>query len=89
MKTITALTLLIALAGLIYTFFDDKPQPELTRLDCVDITLFAPLNGKNPRDICEKYGGVAPRKDASQEAVVVLVRNQRFGGFEGRNYTVR
>lgn len=85
MKTLTVATLLIALAGLIYTFLDEKPQPELSRFDCADLTLFASRGAKSADDHCASYGGVALASSAptARSALVILVRNQPVGGATG------
>ncbi len=88
MKAIAFATLCCALAALIFNFFDDRPRAELSRIDCVEIAVFAP-NGsvKSAEDLCRAYGGVA-RSNASpsEEGLVILVRNQPVGGFSGQHW---
>ncbi|MEP4030248.1 antitermination protein [Roseibium polysiphoniae] len=86
MKTIAVATLCCAFTALIFNSFDDPQDAKLTRVDCVEIAVFAPSNGKAAEDLCRNYGGVA-EKDAqpSDEGLVILVRNQPMGGFSGQN----
>ncbi|MHA7777844.1 antitermination protein [Roseibium sp. M-1] len=62
---------------------------ELRRVDCQAITMFTPAKTKSAEELCANYGGVA-HKDSipSKEGLVILVRNQPMGGFNGEN-TVR
>ncbi|MBO0344946.1 antitermination protein [Roseibium limicola] len=89
MQTITVAALFIAIAGLFYTVFLDKAAPELSRFECENITLFAPQGQKSATDHCATYGGLAQDSQLKGEALVILVRNQPVGGFEGREYTIR
>ena len=73
----------IALSGGINTDHD------LRRVDCQAITMFTPARNKPAEELCANYGGVA-LKDAepSKQGLVILVRNQPMGGFDGE-HTVR
>ncbi|MBN9671301.1 antitermination protein [Roseibium aggregatum] len=66
-----------------------KTDSELRRIDCQAITMFIPSRYKSAEELCANYGGVA-LKDAlpSEKGLVILVRNQPMGGFQGGN-TVR
>lgn len=88
-NAITVATLLIAVIGLIYSVFDTKPQQELTRVDCVDITVFATKGSRSAEEQCAPYGGIALGEEKGREALVILVRNQPVGGFEGREHAIR
>lgn len=63
-----------------------KTDSELRRVDCRTITMFTPAKTKSAEELCANYGGVA-QKDAtpSKEGLVILVRNQPMGGFDGEN----
>ncbi|MEJ8475467.1 antitermination protein [Roseibium algae] len=86
MKTIAAATICCAFAALIFNYFNNPTQPELTRVNCAKIAVFAPSTGKNAEDLCRNYGGLA-KSDATPntEGLVILVRNQPMGGFSGQN----
>ncbi len=57
---------------------------ELRRVECQALTMFTPSRGKSAEELCENYGGVALNNAApSKEGLVILVRNQPVGGFEG------
>ncbi|WP_417671723.1 antitermination protein [Roseibium sp.] len=88
MKTIAVATLCCALAALIFNFFDERPAPDLSRVDCVDIAVFAPKSSiKSAESLCKNYGGLATSDaDPSDEGLVILVRNQPMGGFSGQNW---
>ena len=66
-----------------------KTDGELRRVDCQAITMFTPAQRKSAEELCANYGGVA-EKDAmpSEQGLVILVRNQPMGGFDGE-HTVR
>ena len=66
-----------------------KTDGELRRVDCQALTMFTPAKAKSAEELCANYGGVA-LKDAepSKEGLVILVRNQPMGGFDGE-HTVR
>ncbi|WP_417689860.1 antitermination protein [Roseibium sp.] len=88
MKTIAVATICCAFAALIYDLFDTRPEPDLTRIDCVEIAVFAPQASiKSAENLCRNYGGIA-KTDAqpSTEGLVILVRNQPVGGFSGQNW---
>jgi hypothetical protein len=58
---------------------------ELRRVECQALTMFTPSRGKSAEELCENYGGVALKDAApSKEGLVILVRNQPVGGFEGK-----
>ncbi|KZM50366.1 antitermination protein [Labrenzia sp. OB1] len=85
-KTIAATsTFAVILAGIGFavsgSFDADR---ELRRVDCHAITMFTPAHNKPAEDLCANYGGVA-LKDAqpSKQGLVILVRNQPMGGFDG------
>ncbi|PVB59942.1 antitermination protein [Labrenzia sp. 011] len=85
-KTIAATsTFALILAGVGFSVSGSfEAERELRRVDCRTITMFTPAHNKPAEDLCANYGGVA-QKDAepSNEALVILVRNQPMGGFEG------
>ncbi|WP_454608240.1 antitermination protein [Labrenzia sp. MBR-25] len=66
-----------------------RTDSELRRVECQTLTMFTPARSKSAEELCANYGGVA-LKDAepSKQGLVILVRNQPMGGFDGEN-TVR
>ncbi len=61
-----------------------KSDRELRRVDCQALTMFTPAHNKSAEELCANYGGVALKDAApSTEGLVILVRNQPVGGFEG------
>lgn len=61
-----------------------KTDSELRRVDCQALTMFTPAFKKSAEDLCANYGGVALKDAApSKEGLVILVRNQPMGGFDG------
>ncbi len=66
-----------------------RTDSELRRVECQALTMFTPARSKSAEELCANYGGVA-LKDAepSKQGLVILVRNQPMGGFDGEN-TVR
>ncbi|MTI45181.1 antitermination protein [Roseibium hamelinense] len=74
-------------AGISVAATTPKPaEVELRRVDCTDLTVFAPDNGKTPKDLCKSYGGLARAGGTpNSEGLVILVRNQPVGGFEGQS----
>ncbi|WP_150525535.1 antitermination protein [Roseibium sediminis] len=82
--TVSALTVAAALTGFAFAMTVEKPTGELRRVDCTKITIFAPHDGKSAEDLCKGYGGVATKNaEPTDEGLVILVRNQPAGGFDG------
>lgn len=82
--TVGAITIAATLAGLGLAATGEKSAPDLRRVDCNQITIFAPQDGKSADDLCRGYGGTANAgAQAAAEGLVILVRNQPMGGFEG------
>ncbi|NVK35539.1 MAG: antitermination protein [Rhodobacteraceae bacterium] len=74
---------LVAIAGVFYTA--EGENTDMSRTDCADISLFAMPTDKTAEELCRNYGGVVkPQTSLSNQALVVLVRNQPAGGFEGQ-----
>jgi len=88
MKTIalSAVVLAGAVAGFGLLGGAEKHDTDLRRVECSKITIFAPQGGKSDEALCESYGGLAvSTADETQEGLVILVRNQPMGGFEGHS----
>jgi predicted small lipoprotein YifL len=86
MKTIAfaAIALSAAVAGFGLLGPLDKPGSDLRRVECSKITIFAPQGGKSDEDLCKSYGGLAAAPgQETVEGLVILVRNQPMGGFDG------
>ncbi|MDN3719857.1 antitermination protein [Roseibium salinum] len=83
MTTTSIFALAIAGAGFVLSG-GPTADSELRRIDCQMITMFTPARHKSAEQLCENYGGVA-LKDAepNKEGLIILVRNQPMGGFEG------
>jgi len=78
-------TFALALAGIGMTLSGGiNTDRDLRRVDCQAITMFTPAQNKPAEELCANYGGVA-QKDAqpSKQGLVILVRNQPMGGFDG------
>ncbi|GAA0773183.1 antitermination protein [Roseibium denhamense] len=83
---VTSLTIgLLALTGGTFALSGNtNSDNSLRRVDCHAITMFTPSKAKSAEELCENYGGVAERNaEPSKQGLVILVRNQRYGGFEG------
>ncbi|MEE4011647.1 antitermination protein [Roseibium sp. FZY0029] len=83
-------TFVLALVGAgVVMSGDIRTDSELRRVECQALTMFTPARSKSAEELCANYGGVA-LKDAepSKQGLVILVRNQPMGGFDGEN-TVR
>lgn len=81
---LTAATVIFA--GFAFAVAHSESGSDLRRIDCSEITVFAPKNSTSAGDLCRSYGGVA-QNDASpnDEGLVILVRNQPMGGFDGQS----
>lgn len=90
MKIVTVAVAAAALAGVVYgSAFGQQKDTDLRRIDCSRMTVFAPQGGTSPDDVCRNYGGVAKiGATPSEDGLVILVRNQPMGGFNGQT-TVR
>ncbi|MEM5582122.1 MULTISPECIES: antitermination protein [unclassified Roseibium] len=78
-------TFALALAGVGFAMSGGvKTDSELRRVDCQALTMFTPAYRKSAEELCANYGGIA-QKDAApnKEGLVILVRNQPMGGFDG------
>lgn len=86
----TTSTLAFALAGFSYAMTaSPTTDRELRRVECQAITMFTPAHRKSAEELCANYGGVADRgAEPSKAGLVILVRNQPVGGFDG-DKTVR
>lgn len=90
MKKIALAASALALVGVTYTIVTPAQSPnELRRVDCSKLTVFAPVRGQSPEQLCRGHGGLAKIGMApNEEGMVILVRNQPVGGFEGKS-TIR
>lgn len=90
MRIVTVAVAAAAFAGAIYSSASGQQKDtDLRRIDCSRMTVFAPRSGTSADDVCRSYGGVAKIGAApSETGLVILVRNQPMGGFDGQT-TVR
>ncbi|TYC52351.1 antitermination protein [Rhodobacterales bacterium] len=81
----TTTTFFLAIAGIGYSMSGGaKSDSELRRVDCEAITMFTPAYKKSADELCANYGGVAEADTLpSKQGLVILVRNQPMGGFDG------
>lgn len=90
MRIVTVAVAAAALAGVVYgSASGQQKDTDLRRIDCSRMTVFAPKGGISADDLCRSYGGVAQiGATPSEDGLVILVRNQPMGGFDGQT-TVR
>lgn len=76
----------VVFAGFAFAVTHSESDTDLRRVDCSEITVFAPKNSASASDLCRSYGGLAQTDAApSDEGLVILVRNQPMGGFDGQS----
>ncbi len=82
---VTTSSFALALAGVSFAMSGGATtDSQLRRVDCHAITMFTPAYKKSAEDLCANYGGVALKDAApSKEGLVILVRNQPMGSFNG------
>lgn len=87
MKFLSLAAAVVIVAGTVYgTAFSQSSDSDLKRIECKDVTVFAPKNRSSTADICHNHGGVAKTEAApTKNALVILVRNQPMGGFAGQS----
>ncbi len=85
MRTIPFAALcLCAVAGFGLITIAEERRPDLRRVNCVELTVFAPLRGLSDEELCRSYGGLAAAGAAPADAgLVILVRNLPMGGAAG------
>lgn len=81
----TTTTFALVLAGIGFSMLGGaKTDSQLRRVDCEAITMFTPAYNKSAEELCANYGGVAEADTLpSEKGLVILVRNQPMGGFDG------
>ncbi len=86
MKKIVFATAAVLLAGAAYQAASGQASDsDLRRVDCNEMTVFAPKNRSSDKDLCRGYGGIAKiDAEPNSEGLVILVRNQPMGGFTGQ-----
>ena len=91
MRIVTVAIAAAALAGVVYgSASGQQKDTDLRRIDCSRMTVFALKSGSSADDVCRNYGGVAKiGATPSETGLVILVRNQPMGGFNGQTTTVR
>ena len=91
MKSIAIATICCALAALVFNLLNGSEPQDLSRIDCAKLTVFAPkASSASPKDLCRSYGGLAQTNHIpNTEGLVILVRNQPMGGFDGQHATLQ
>lgn len=86
MRIIALTAATVAVGGMLYGAASGQPaDTDLRRVDCSDVTIFAPKSKSTEAEICRSHGGLAMKNAVpTKQGLVILVRNQPMGGFHGQ-----
>lgn len=74
----------IAVIGITMAGSAENNAATLRKVNCANLTVFAPAKGLPAADLCRAYGGLAAEGDApATSGLVILVRNQPMGESNG------